>query len=653
MRQPLAMWLSVPAAPFLLSLAALGAAGQTSRLQPPAQTEWQKQLFQKVSQTAARLSDAAVPALLLKLDEPSFRQQLTECCPSMSQLSAKQLLTILQEETAVAEVASGFPAATSADMQDDLLTGMTIADGLAGSFFQNQWQGQLLHNSSFRKPMYEHVRSTVNTTAKTASLDIWAHSDGGCTSNATWSISAPLDVCTVSGVVLTQFTFNGTTLVQRAWRTQQFGPSSSPSARQRGWQRPTHWQSPPTETQPCPTTEPLFERSYVADGVCHARLSEWENNTIYFWQFEDTAEMALYGLKPFKKFGEPETLAETAERGVYSLVNLFLIDQGSPLFGDVSAVFSMAAVKSRALISAVDTGFFESQCNSSTPFGWFNLSANCSVYKPFEMLGTMEHFNHLLLTNDRFWTGNALARRFARLEGVWGTNPVTGSDAIGYFESVPAGTYLYPTDVRFLIGNFGSLFGSALGEQLQDWAIQRGWVLIWTLGFNFGEDTLSWMNFDDVDTVRRTANSRFVDPVVAVKSTAEASLPLQQTNFSSFRQVWAEMASKRHNGEVSNATALLIWRQLVSKMPAGLQVSPVRASSCTELLAAGRECVGVSGDSRCVCYAAGGPRPAVPASLDSAGGARGGGTRAAFSAALAAVTQGNVRQRESSASFVV
>ena len=55
---------------------------------------------------------------------------------------------------------------------------------------------------------------------------------------------------------------------------------------------------------------------------------------------QDRAETFQYELKPFRVPGAPATLIEAGERPVYSMVNLNMIDAGSPLYGDVSAVFS-------------------------------------------------------------------------------------------------------------------------------------------------------------------------------------------------------------------------------------------------------------------------------------------------------------------------
>ena len=109
----------------------------------------------KVEANAAKLSEAAVPKILEKLDSASFRTYLADCCPSVANLSADELLAKLDRHIQAAEVASGFPAIIApwqalgkplaslqhfvwpqdpAQMYPDS-AGMSVDYGLDGSFF--------------------------------------------------------------------------------------------------------------------------------------------------------------------------------------------------------------------------------------------------------------------------------------------------------------------------------------------------------------------------------------------------------------------------------------------------------------------------------------------------------------------------------------
>ena len=73
---------------------------------------------------------------------------------------------------------------------------------------------------------------------------------------------------------------------------------------------------------------------------------------------QDRAETFQYELKPFRVPGAPATLIEAGERPVYSMVNLNMIDAGSPHYGDVSAVFSNKHILNSTLLSSSRQRFF-------------------------------------------------------------------------------------------------------------------------------------------------------------------------------------------------------------------------------------------------------------------------------------------------------
>merc|ERR1712232_1241336 len=81
--------------------------------------------------------------------------------------------------------------------------------------------------------------------------------------------------------------------------------------------------------------------------------NQWEVRVIHngtfsgsFWfPTQDDAEVQIYGLKPFSQRGVPKNLAEASERGPYCVVNSMRADAGSPLYGEVSAVFSNSRMR--------------------------------------------------------------------------------------------------------------------------------------------------------------------------------------------------------------------------------------------------------------------------------------------------------------------
>lgn len=554
----------------------------------PAQTPWQKELFRKVSEEAAKLSAAARPGLLKRLDSAGFRKELATCCPSMSHLPAEALLQKLHDATQVAEVASGFPAESEKQLIFSLLTGMSIDDGLRGTYFQNQWQHTIIHNESFDGNLTIHTEAECSADRKNVTISAWEMDS--CAGTATFTQTYETNQCFSSPMMkgmLVGYACEDESVVEKIYNV-------------------THeLSSDPVAATPCPpgkAQEIRFRR-----GQCTASAAMPKSS---FWQLEDDGEMSLYGAKPFTSYGHPASIEETRERGVYALVNQFHIDQGSPLFGDISAVFSLNSMKRTALISAIDTGFYESSCNTSRPGGGAAklpeefAKHNCSEYPPFKGLGTFDHFYHLFLINDNFWyKSSALVRRFARLEGQWGSKPLAAQDLFNYWEAMPAGTMEFPQDIRFLIGNFGKVFGSANGERLREWCLQRGWVLVWALGPNFN-GTATWGSLLPGSNV--TANQRLVDPLVASRTTAAPTLPTDDATVVSFQRQWFKVKNLRSTvpeGKLANTTAALLWHNLTAASPAALRVSPLRDATCKQLQE-GAECVGISGDGRCVCYAA-------------------------------------------------
>jgi len=357
--------------------------------------------------------------------------------------------------------------------------------------------------------------------------------------------------------------------------------------------RASRSQYPPV---PCPKTPPSTQIPYTADGVCHEVPPSQQLN---YWKLEDDAEVSLYDLKPFAVPGVPKTFDDAAERALYCLVNDALVDMGSPIYGQVSSVFSQESMRQSVLLSAVDTGGWEIMCNRSL----YNMSgaANCSAYAPFRQLGTMDHFYHLFLINEAYWTGrDSLAYRFKRFEEPWGSHPFTVNDLLSYFEAIPTAPIRFPEDVRFLIGDFPNLFGTEEGALLQDWAKQRKWVLVWSLGLNLGAP-ISTSNFELLGAGKEfPGNQRLVDPVVAAHSSAYQDLPQQPSIQTAFQQRWQEAVMLRSQN-ATNVTWAKQWNGLVSSMPVGLQLRPLRGGECSRPAGA-PECLGKSANGDCICY---------------------------------------------------
>lgn len=597
-------------APGLALLAACALLHPPQAKGAPRQTEWQRALVGRVRERARRLSDEATPALLRRLDSTALRADLAECCPSTLGLTAQQLLERLQAEVAVVEVASGFPATRQPLWWPDA-PGMSVEDGLNGSFFQNVWQRVLLEATDpgavFHKATYDHIAVSCDDARGTVDFQYWAKpgGHGRLISNATY----PLHKCIHDrkNEVLYRYTCNATSAVMDVWLDSHDAWVVHKLRKTAMWRSRGSFEdltsSQATEVT-CPTKEPvIFSQAYSADGECHEYVNQ---NFSEAWLTEDDAEQHSYGLKPFASSGNPSSLLEASERGPYALVNYFLLDEGSPLYGDVSAVFSLRAMREVALLSAVDTGYYQSMCADSTS-NWDWGDSNCSAYAPLVQLGTMDHLNHLFLINEGFWFDESvLAVRFARMEGQWGTGKIPARHLLKYWEALPAASLQYPEDVRFLLASFPSLFGTSVGTQLQQWAKQRGWLLVWSLGFNL-QDVGVVMDFSVLGgDFNFSANQRLVDPLVALETTATANLSLTSAATRTFQDYWGQAAAMGNyspDGRTrgSNATWASLWSRLAGSLPSSLRLRPLRGGDCPRP-PSDPECIGVSHDSQCVCY---------------------------------------------------
>ena len=66
--------------------------------------------------------------------------------------------------------------------------------------------------------------------------------------------------------------------------------------------------------------------------------------------------------------------------------------------------------------------------------------------------------------------------------------------------------------MKFVIGDFGSLFGTPLGQTLRDWCVSRGWLLVWALGAAGQNVQAEWFGKPPIYSL---FNQRSLDPIAA------------------------------------------------------------------------------------------------------------------------------------------
>ncbi|CAE7788714.1 unnamed protein product [Symbiodinium sp. CCMP2456] len=555
---------------------------------------WQQRVFDEVARRASEQSRAAEPKLLYLLDSGDFRSHLSKCCPSLVNLPSEELMERLSKRLEVAEVCSGFPAMHDPSQTGDS-AGMSISFGLTGSFFLNDWEAVLLHSANphsvWHKIEATYVAYSVDSTLQEVLVKKWF---GGCSGvplpRQRYSLNKCYGTADLSFVMRFTTASGISEMVSLSiWTaTHQTGASDleSPAG---------------TGVVPCPSRLPLVTQVHVADGECHIHVRK--NNTEAFLM-QDQAETFQYELKPFRVPAAPATLIEAGERPVYSMVNLNMIDAGSPLYGDVSAVFSNKHILNSTLLSSVDSGFFQQYCIGGKTFP--RLSYNCSAGRAFEGLGTFLHNKHLFVNNMEFWkSGGTVQSALQRGQLPWGSSPVPGHSFLNYLEATHLSKLHYPEAIRFLIGTFPVLFGTELGANLQIWAKSRGWVLVWALGLNDKALLRPTRDFDfgpllqDMDF---KVNGRMVDPIVLGHTTATVGPPVQPDVVNDFEKLWADVGAMRgQTRQLTNQTIATKWQEAMLHFPQ-LLLRPLLGEDCTKQLRHA-ECVGVTLDGHCVCYA--------------------------------------------------
>ena len=303
------------------------------------------------------------------------------------------------------------------------------------------------------------------------------------------------------------------------------------------------------------------------------------------------------------------------------MVNLLRFDAGSPIYGDVSLILSPSSAARTSLVSPFDTGSWNAMCNSSS---WLPLKPhyphNCSAYGGHAALATLNHTAHALLANEVYWKSpRALLAKLARIfSPLASPAPIAGEDLPRYLEAVPAATLRYPADIRFVVADFSSLFGSAIGAELQRWCVRQGWPFTWSLGLNLGPMTMP--RFWSVGKLKGAYGTepyaRLLDPTVGVGIGVNASVT--SADKQAFASAWAAAASARGPAAAdwtvsftSSADSLEAaavtdsvdwaarWSALRNQTGRALHLSALRAGACADI----ERCIGVSaaGDE-CVCY---------------------------------------------------
>jgi hypothetical protein len=432
---------------------------------------------------------------------------------------------------------------------------------------------------------------------------------------------------------------------------------------------------------------------------------EWtDKDTTMEWMVPAAAtEMGLYKMKAFtgeSPFdihglgGWPATYAEASERLVYTSFNQYRTDIGVDEFGPIAVLFDRSYIQNMTVLSAVDTGDFESLCNNTFTHllcsqqkddqnacakfwycGWDKANGQCDSMQRVLRKdvdyglpgcdyydgtpGTLApgHFDHMLLANVFFWNrscftcgGNAsntvkstpaenLAFLLGRLFAGWAQGSHGGAGIVGmrdnlhehYTEANIMGAPHFPAAVSLVVGDFATLFGTALGEELQQWCAKWGWPLAWALGPN--KDPSADPDSSYTNNISYPANKRFLDPTMlrvasppspptnlegggVVQGNSSCGANLTGVNASAsviLRRYWKQVNTSREHFRQTNHTHPFPptkvvadwWGALAAALGDELRVEPLHAADCGSSgdgsVPASR-CVGINWRRDCVCY---------------------------------------------------
>jgi len=323
-------------------------------------------------------------------------------------------------------------------------------------------------------------------------------------------------------------------------------------------------------------------------------LNEWQGEIIggdtdKSKSLQNGASELLFGLPHSPDVGF--TWDEAADRMIYVAQNFYQSDFGSSAnFGDMTAIFSSSYVKDMVMIAPMDTGRWSmSGCNPSLQVsGRPHHNENCSTWNP-QVVGTLEHHNHMILPNFDHNAVQAQGGRVAKakqffarcsLAGPYEDLPALTSN--DYWESNIVGHPRLADGVKFVIGNFPVLFGTDVGRKLQQVADHYSWPVVWS----YGQIKVHLESDADASV---PGNKRFLDPLGE-----HTNASFSNNALSSFEQVWSDVEKSRSSGTPASSQFDQWWSTLAQSQ---IRLAPMTARSCDDF-----ECIGtVISSHECIC----------------------------------------------------
>eukprot|EP01050_Picozoa_sp_SAG11_P007902 SAG11_NODE_674_length_7801_cov_3.578032_1_plen_619_part_00 len=523
--------------------------GAGAAFSPPRQSELQQRVFASHARNATAASPLATAKVLAAFGSPEFQAALRRCCPRVAGLSPQQLLSEFRAQMEVTEVIHNFHPVVNETSGRDVRPNsadVTLAMLLNASFLYNMWE------------------------------------------------LAPLN---------------------------------------------------------------LTNDKYIEGWI--GMSAKMENGLLRFPPF--SAVDAPSG-RPFPFGGWPKDVEEASQRPVYAATNQWFSDAGWPWYGSVGVVFA-ESLKNMTLVAPFDTGLWESGCNESSAWcrahtteascnaadcSWGDWDGggdpggggggahvhcfkpisqtiqsppheriDCRVWSPMvgtDALGTLDPpaFDHLILPSVQWYnsTGNMvtggdwrknLQQLAARMFSPWEApaTDITLRLQYHYWEAHVIGAPLFPDSVKFVIGAFPDMFGTATGRLLQQWAAKHSWALVWSLGSNLPGDDMNF--YGALNQTEFPGNRRLLDPHVLPRTTISQNLSIPNGFTSRFEAAWQATTAARARSPAGTRLSPTYYAQafeLLAKGAAAMDVQPLRPQTC----ASAAQCIGTNAAGQCVCY---------------------------------------------------
>ena len=533
-------------------LAAAGAASSATVLTPtpPPMTPLQIKYMQGVERKAQAASEAAVPELLGALDDPAFRETLTGCCPDIAQLKADELLTWFQRQTAVSEMVHNFNAEPPTPGQHGHGGDPDLDVYENSTWFYNLWEPWVLNLTTsnpggpedameagpFGLPEFKNGRTPANL-EEAEQRPVYS-----AFNNRMVDVGNPM--------------FGDVSMV--------FSPD---------------FVKPMTIIAPMDTGLWVMSCNQSANMFPHPPpCADFTNAT--------TCSKDGWGCRWANRSGTPHG----GFCGNWGCSNVTDATACKQMFGGVC-------------VWTDPSGGGGGTCmNNPHPshhhHGMFG-GGNCSVpdwdnHTHTFNLGTLQHYNHLVLANIRWWNQSiaaGLGTQFARMYNPSALN-LTSSEWFQYWEADIVGSVTYPHGIKMVVATFRSLFGTVFGNRVQEWCKRQGWILVWALGTN-QEEQMGPGGGSDVKYAVDSRSTRILDPIVFGHTSAAHNTSLSVA-VPPFNDLWSKVAANKN--ENTTSAQYLAWFNELPREP-GL-VRALLAGECSDASA----CVGTSSKGECLCY---------------------------------------------------